>query len=65
MGEVAASLPCTATFVVSDELCDDCASDCDSIFERTYTKCKFIAANYNVKVINKALKVLHVDRSVV
>jgi hypothetical protein len=31
--------------VVSDELCDDSTSDCDAIFERTYPKCKFIAAN--------------------
>jgi hypothetical protein len=58
------SHPCT-TFVVSDELCDDGTSDRDSIFERTYTKCKFIAANYDVKVIKKTLRLLHLGRSVV
>jgi hypothetical protein len=51
--------------MVSDDLCDDRTSDCDSIFERTYPECKFIAANYDVKVIKKALKLLHLGRSVV
>ena len=51
--------------MVSDELCDGCTSDCDSIFERTYPECKFITANYDVKVINKELKLLHLGRRVV
>ena len=42
--------------MVSDELCDDCTSDCDSIFQRTYPECKFIAANYDVKLILKSLE---------
>jgi hypothetical protein len=46
-------------------LCGDCTSDCVSIFERTYPECKFVAANYDVKLIKKALKVLHAGRKVV
>ena len=51
--------------MVSDEFCDECTSDFDAIFERSYPECKFIAANYDVKVIKKAFKVLHLGRSVV
>jgi hypothetical protein len=51
--------------VVSDELCDEGSSDWDSIFERTYPECKFIAAKDDVKVIYKALKLLHLGRSIV
>jgi hypothetical protein len=51
--------------VVSDELFDDCTSDRDVIFERSYPKCKFIAGDYDVKLINKPFELLLLGRSVV